>query len=205
MEALAPALAEAGAPLGQPVFLRITKEPAVLELWMEGADGRYVAVRKYPVCAASGVLGPKRREGDMQAPEGVYRVRPGQMNPASAFHLSFDLGYPNAFDRAHGRTGRYLMVHGGCASIGCYAMTDPAIEEIWTAMTAAFRAGQTSIPVHVFPFPLSPGALAKNGDHLDAAFWADLAPIWQAFETKRRPPEVEVRERRYVLAEPSGP
>lgn len=185
--------------LGAPVFIRITKESRTLELFVQGGDGRFVRFRTYPICAFSGALGPKLREGDGQAPEGVYLVRSRQLNPASAFHLSFDLGFPNAFDRANGRTGSALMVHGNCVSIGCYAMTDPGIEEIWTAVAAALRGGQGAVPVHAFPFALTPQALAARARDPNAAFWADLAPIWAAFERDARPPAVVVRNGRYAL------
>jgi murein L,D-transpeptidase YafK len=115
-------LAAAGLTLGSPVFLRIIKDEAVLEAWVERKGRRFALFRTYPICAFSGDLGPKEKTGDLQAPEGAYFVPPEHMNPWSTFHLSFDLGYPNALDRSLGRTGKYLMVHGDCVSIGCYAM-----------------------------------------------------------------------------------
>lgn len=149
----------------------------------------------------SGALGPKQREGDGQAPEGLYRVRPGQMNAASQFHLSFNLGFPNAYERAQGWTGSFLMVHGGCASIGCYAMTDAGIEEIWAAMRAAFAGGQTAIPVHCFPFALTPEALDAAHAHPWAPFWRTLEPAYRLFRETRRPPRVSVVGGQYrVLA-----
>jgi murein L,D-transpeptidase YafK len=192
-------MAAAGLRLGAPVFLRIVKTTRTLDLFAADAHGRYKLFRTYAICAFSGRLGPKLREGDGQAPEGVYLVRARQFNPTSAYHLSFDLGYPNAFDRAQRRTGSALMVHGNCVSIGCYAMGDPAIEVIWTAMAAALRAGQDAVPVHAFPFPMTPGNLAARADDPNFAFWSDLAPIWAAFERDARPPAVVVRNSRYAL------
>jgi murein L,D-transpeptidase YafK len=201
--AVAPRLAaemrQAGLRLGAPVFLRITKQPGRLELWVEADAGGFVRFKAYPICAFSGALGPKQRVGDNQAPEGFYVVPPSRMNPASAFHLSFDLGYPNAFDRAHGRTGSALMVHGNCVSIGCYALGDAAIEEVWTAMAAAFRAGQPFVRVHAFPFPMTPENLAAHPDSANAAFWADLGRGWDVFERKKRPPDVRVVGGRYLV------
>ncbi|MBU6373567.1 MAG: 2-dehydro-3-deoxyphosphooctonate aldolase [Alphaproteobacteria bacterium] len=197
---LAQEMAAANLRLGAPVFVRIVKEVRTLELFVRSdVDGRFYRFRTYPICSFSGALGPKLREGDGQAPEGVYLVRPRQLNPVSSYHLSFDLGFPNAFDRANGRTGSALMVHGNCVSIGCYAMGDPAIEEIWTAMTAALRGGQAAVPVHAFPFAMTPQALAARATNPNAAFWADLAPIWAAFERDARPPAVVVRNGRYAL------
>ena len=189
-----------GLTLGAPAFVRIYKEPATLEVFVRGEQGAYVLFKRYPICTFSGALGPKLREGDGQAPEGIYLVRARQMNPASSFHLSFNLGYPNAFDRAHGRTGSALMVHGNCVSIGCYAMGDAAIEEIWTVLAAALRNGQAAVPVHAYPFPLTPQALAARANDPNAAFWSDLTPIWASFETTKRPPSVTVRGGRYVIA-----
>jgi murein L,D-transpeptidase YafK len=187
--------------LGARVFLRILKAEARLEAFLLGADGTYVLFRSYPICAFSGESGPKLRTGDRQAPEGFYFVPPSQMNPASAFHLSFDLGYPNAFDRAHHRTGSFLMVHGDCVSIGCYAMTDAVIEELWVLMQAAFEAGQPFVRVHAFPFAMTGSALdaAEDSPHRD--FWDQLARGWEAFERTAVPPDVTVADGRYVVRE----
>jgi murein L,D-transpeptidase YafK len=191
-------MAAAGLKLGATVFLRITKTPAMLELWVERTPGgAFSRFRSYPICTFSGGLGPKKRVGDGQAPEGFYAVAPGRMNPASSYHLSFDLGYPNAFDRSLGRTGSLLMVHGNCVSIGCYAMGDPAIEEIWTAMAAAMRAGQPFVRVHAFPFPMD--QIAAHRDAANDAFWANLKQGWDAFEQTKRPPDVSVSGGRYVF------
>jgi murein L,D-transpeptidase YafK len=187
-----------GLRVGAPVFIRIFKQEAVLELWLKG-EKRYQLFRSYPICAYSGLLGPKLKEGDGQAPEGIYLVMPNQMNPFSSFHLSFNLGFPNAFDQANGRTGSALMVHGNCVSIGCYAMTDAKIEEIYTLMNQAFKAGQSTIPVHAFPFKLEPDALAGYQDHSAVAFWRTLQPIYQAFAATGQPPKVRVRARQYQL------
>jgi murein L,D-transpeptidase YafK len=195
---LAQEMAAVNLRLGAPVFLRITKQPAELELWVEqSAGGGFAKFRTYPICAFSGAPGPKLRVGDGQAPEGFYAVAPGRMNPASAYHLSFDLGYPNAYDRALGRTGSALMVHGNCVSIGCYAMGDAAIEEIWTAMAAAFRAGQPFVRVHAFPYRMDKPA---PGDPRNQAFWANLKQGWDRFEQTKRPPDVSVTGGRYVFS-----
>jgi murein L,D-transpeptidase YafK len=217
--ALANEFAVRGLTLGAPVFIRITKTPAELELWVEPQPGgAYALFKTYPICAFSGGPGPKLREGDMQAPEGFYAVAPGRMNPASAYHLSFNLGFPNAYDRAHGRTGSFLMVHGDCVSIGCYAMGDAAIEEIWTAMAAAFRAGQRRIDVHAFPYRMDPASVLTKAGDLPPGWRADLTPAeaiaignaggfagqlaagWAAFEATRRPPRISAEGGRYAAA-----
>ena len=203
-ERLAPPLALLGTDFGAPVFLRAFKREGEMELWLRkpqepAADPVWVLLRTYPICAWSGVLGPKLAEGDGQSPEGIYSVRSGQLNPASQYHLSFDLGFPNTFDRAHDRTGSFLMVHGACVSIGCYAMTDPAIEEIYSLVAAALANGQTAVPVHLFPFRLEAAALAAETDSPWHSFWSELAPIYRHFEIHRTPPDVCVREGKYQL------
>ncbi len=199
--ALEAELAGLGRPWGAPIHLRIFKLESELEIWMADADGVHALLRTLPICAWSGELGPKLAEGDGQAPEGFYTVRRGQLNPASRFHLSFDLGFPNAYDRAHGRTGSYLMVHGACVSIGCYAMTDAGIEIIYTLVDAALAHGQRAVPVHAFPFRYDrPDAAARISASPWQDFWRELEPAWQAFEATRRLPQVRVEGRRYGVA-----
>lgn len=193
-------LAEKGVWLGAPVFLRIFKRDYELELWMKKGE-RFILFATYPVCAFSGKLGPKLEQGDRQAPEGFYTVSRGQLNPNSRWHRSFNLGYPNAFDRAHHRTGNYLMVHGGCASAGCYAMTNPVIDEIWRLVTAALDAGQKRFAVHVFPFRMTDARMRIFAGHRWAPFWRDLKQGFDLFESTKVPPRISVCERRY-LAEP---
>ncbi|MEO6103194.1 MAG: murein L,D-transpeptidase family protein, partial [Pseudoxanthomonas sp.] len=195
-------LGAAGLHLGDPVFVRIFKHEHQLELWM--LHGRaYSLFRTYPICTWSGALGPKLRQGDGQSPEGFYSVGRNQLNPASQYHLAFNLGYPNAYDRALGRTGDFLMVHGKCVSIGCYAMGDAAIEEIYTLLDAALRAGQPQADVQVFPFRFDhpPTAGWRNGT--SGEFWGDLESGYRAFERTHRPPEIRVLNHRYRVT-PQG-
>jgi murein L,D-transpeptidase YafK len=190
-------LAKDGLQLGSPVFIRIFKEPAVLEMWVQGSEVFHL-FKSYNICRFSGDLGPKLKEGDRQAPEGFYSVAPKQMNPNSNYHLSFNLGFPNEFDRHHGRTGSFLMVHGACASIGCYAMGDDPMEEIWTLCTRALENGQPFFWVHCFPFPLTDENLNRTDRNPWASFWRDLKPIFDDFEDKRIPPPVAVINGRYT-------
>ncbi|MCP4820102.1 MAG: murein L,D-transpeptidase [Shimia sp.] len=195
------AFAQKGLTFGAPVYLRIFKEEALLELWSETADGTYALFRSYAICNYSGDLGPKLREGDRQSPEGFYSVSKSALNPNSQFHLSFNLGFPNAFDRSQGRTGSYLMVHGDCVSVGCYAMTDAAIEEIYVTLEAALRNGQQSVPVHAFPFKITPKRMAQAADNSWHHFWQGLAPAYDLFEATRRPPQVSIKDTHYVVTE----
>ncbi len=194
------ALAEEGLRLGAPIFIRIYKMPRQLELWVEGEDGRYDLFRTFSICAYSGGLGPKHYEGDLQSPEGFYSVRAENLNPNSRFHLSFDIGFPNAYDRAHGRTGAHLMVHGDCISEGCYAMTDGRIEEIYTLAAAALDEGQTEIPVHIFPFRMSTAAVNASRRMEYHDFWRNLLEGHALFEKTRVPPMVYVSRDQYIFA-----
>ncbi|MBV6657836.1 MAG: murein L,D-transpeptidase [Devosiaceae bacterium] len=188
-----------------PVFMRIFKEESILEVWKETASGRYILLEEYEICTWSGALGPKFQEGDRQAPEGFYTVRPAQMNPNSSFYLSFNLGFPNAYDRSHGRTGSHLMVHGACSSAGCYAMTDEQIAEIYALARDAFEGGQRAFQVHAFPFRMTPENMARHADHEHFAFWQMLQEGYQHFEVTGFPPRVDVCDRRYIFnAEAAG-
>ena len=113
------------------MLIRTYKKEAEFEIWKMKADGRYVLFKTFPMCRWSGQLGPKMAEGDRQVPEGFYKITPGQMNPVSQYYLSFNVGYPNAYDRAHGASGGSIFVHGACSSAGCFSMTDEQIDQIY--------------------------------------------------------------------------
>ena len=182
-----------------PVYVRIFKLEHELEIWVE-KDGRFVRFATYPICLWSGRLGPKLKEGDRQAPEGFYTVDAEQLNPNSVMHRSFSLGFPNLYDQAHGRTGSFLMVHGGCASVGCYAVTHPVVDEIWRLVTAALDKGQPRFAVHAFPFRMTESNLMlRRGSKWDG-FWADLKTGYDLFERSHIPPVVSVCNGRYVFA-----
>lgn len=182
-----------------PIFVRILKEESELEIWKARDDGRFYHYKTYPICNWSGDLGPKLKQGDKQAPEGFYTVSSHQMNPNSSFHVAFNLGYPNAFDRAHNRTGDFLMVHGKCRSAGCYAMTDALMEEIYALAREAFRGGQERIEVHAFPFRMTDANMERYRDHKWHKFWQVLKQGYDHFEAHRIPPNVAVCERRYIV------
>lgn len=182
-----------------PIFVRIFKEEGKLEVWKQRKSGRYDIVKSYDICKWSGKLGPKFTEGDRQAPEGFYTVRPQQMNPHSNYHLAFNIGFPNAYDRANGRTGSHLMVHGACSSAGCYSMTDEQVEEIYAFARDAFRGGQREFHIHAFPFRMTPQNMARYRDDPNFPFWQMLKEGYDHFEITRVPPKVDVCERRYVF------
>ena len=185
--------------LDAPILVRIFKEESQLEVWKQTRRGRYALLETYDICKWSGKLGPKIKEGDRQAPEGFYTINPYQMNPNSSYHLSFNMGFPNAYDRAFGRTGSNLMVHGACSSRGCYAMTDEQIQDIYAMARDAFRGGQRAFEVHAFPFKMTPENMARHRSDPNYEFWAMLKTGYDHFEVTKLPPKVDVCDKRYVF------
>lgn len=187
-----------------PVMFRIFKEEGTFEVWKRKDTGRYELVTTYDICKISGELGPKFTEGDRQAPEGFYPIRPYQMNPKSSYYLSFDTGFPNAFDRSHGRTGANLMVHGACSSSGCYSMSDEQVAQIYAFARDAFRGGQTEIQLEAFPFRMTAANMARYRNDPNFGFWQMLKEGYDHFEITKVPPKVDVCERRYVFNRVAG-
>jgi murein L,D-transpeptidase YafK len=191
-------------PKESPILVRIFKEEAEMEVWKQDAAGQYALLKTYPICRWSGELGPKIKEGDRQAPEGFYTITPGQMNPNSNWYLSFNLGFPNAYDRANGRTGAFLMVHGDCSSAGCYAMTDEQMGEIYALGREAFFGGQKSFQVQAYPFRMTAANLARHRNNPAMPFWRMIKEGNDIFELTRHEPKVDVCEKRYVFAAESS-
>ena len=189
---------EAGIKPGMPVHIRIYKLESEIELWVQKGE-RFEHFATYPICMWSGRLGPKLKEGDRQAPEGFYTVAKDALNPNSIEHLSFNLGFPNVYDRSKDRTGSFLMVHGGCASIGCYAVTDRVVDEIWAFVTGALDNGQTRIPVHAFPFRMTERNMRLRSGDKWAPFWDNLKTGHDLFAQQGLPPKVSVCDGRYVF------
>jgi len=192
-------LGRKGMDTGAPIFVRIFKEESELEVWKARDDGRFYHFKTYPICNWSGNVGPKTALGDKQAPEGFYRVSDTQMNPNSQYYLAFNLGYPNAYDRSLQRTGDALMVHGKCKSVGCYAMTDALMEEIYSLAREALKGGQTSFEVHAFPFRMTEANMVRYQGNPNVPFWKTLKLGYDFFEKYRLPPTVAVCEKRYVV------
>lgn len=196
-------LAEKGLKLGAPVFVRVFKSESELEVWMQ-KDGRYVLFATYPICHWAGTIGPKLREGDKQNPEGFYSVGARQLHRAGRWPRSLNLGFPNTFDRAHGRTGSWILVHGGCSSVGCFAMTNAVMAEIFTLAESALWAGQQRVHVHVFPFRMTEANLAMHARSPWYEFWRNLKEGYDAFHFTHVPPRIGICDRRYVV-EAAGP
>ena len=188
-----------------PVLIRTYKKEAEFEIWKMKTDGRYALLKTYPMCRWSGQLGPKTREGDRQVPEGFYPITPGQMNPNSNYYLSFNVGYPNAYDRAFGRTGGTIMVHGACSSAGCFSMTDAQIAEIYAIAREAFNGGQREIQMQSYPFHMTAENLAKHRLDPNIDFWKQLKNGSDHFEVTKAEPQVGVCAKHYVFgAQESG-
>lgn len=195
------ALAEKGLQLGAPIFMRILKAEEVLEMWVKKGD-EFKLFKSYPVCYYSGGLGSKKKQGDQKSPEGFYYVKPSQLNPNSLFHLSFNIGYPNAYDRAQQYTGSAIMVHGNCVSVGCYAMTNELIDEIYTMSHHAFRGDQDFFRIHIFPFHMTDENMSEHENSEWYSFWKNLQEGYLIFEKHKNPPNVLVKNKRYYFEEP---
>jgi len=193
------AMVEKDMDLQSPILIRLFKQEAELEVWKQDRSGKFALLKTYPICRWSGDLGPKVREGDRQAPEGFYSITPAQMNPQSAYYLSFNTGYPNAYDRALGHTGSQLMVHGDCSSRGCYAMTDEQIAEIYALGRESFFGGQKAFQFQAYPFRMTALNMAKHRNNPNMAFWKMIKEGYDHFEITRQEPKVDFCEKHYVF------
>jgi murein L,D-transpeptidase YafK len=199
-EGLERRLAAKGMKAGSPVFIRIFKEEAELELWVD-VGGRFELFATYPICNWSGTLGPKLTEGDGQSPEGLYSIGARQLHYSARWRRALDLGFPNTFDRSARRTGSDVLLHGGCTSTGCFAMTDRVMAEIFSLSQAALAGDKGRIEVHAFPFRMTPDNLAAHELDESYGFWADLKEAYDLFERTRVPPAVGVCNNRYAVGE----
>jgi murein L,D-transpeptidase YafK len=182
-----------------PTLIRAYKKEAELEVWKMRPDGRYVHLKTFPMCRWSGQLGPKTREGDRQVPEGFYTINPSQLNPNSSYYLAFNVGYPNAYDRALGHTGGTIMVHGVCSSMGCFSMTDRQIGEIYAIVRTSLNAGQNAVQMQSYPFHMTAENLVKHRLDPNIAFWKQLKEGNDHFEVTKQEPTVGVCGKRYVF------
>ena len=201
-ENLSEALVLIAAKVGDPVFIRIFKAESLLEVWIR-SGAEYQHLKDYFICAYSGTLGPKLQEGDRQAPEGFYKVKKYQLNPNSKYHLSFNLGFPNQYDREHNRTGSFLMVHGSCVSDGCYAMTDEKIEEIYMLVERALKRGQKYVQVHAYPFRMTEENMTLYTESKLYDFWVNLKEGYDYFEAEHLPPHIKDEDGLYMINESS--
>jgi murein L,D-transpeptidase YafK len=193
-------------PRNSPIMIRILKEEGKLEIWKAKADNRFDIIKSYDICAWSGKLGPKVKEGDRQAPEGFYSLTPAHLNPNSKYYLAINTGFPNRYDAANGRNGTNLMIHGACSSSGCYSMTDEQILEIYAFARDAFKGGQTSVQLQALPFRMTAENMARHRDSENYSFWKMIKVGYDNFEVSKRPPDVSVCDKKYVFnQEAKGP
>lgn len=194
-------LAQRGLALGDHIFLRAYKLDKELEVWVKpSGKKKFELFETYSIVGNSGVLGPKLAEGDRQMPEGFYEIKKNALNPNSRYHLSFNIGYPNAFDRSLKRTGSFIMVHGSNVSIGCYAMTDPVIEKIYLMVESALKNGQNTIPFHSYPFRYTRSWERKYKENQWFGFWKNLEQGHDYFKEHRVPARISYKSGHYVVA-----
>ncbi len=182
-----------------PILIRIFKEEGALEIWKAKTDNRFDKIADYKICAWSGRLGPKVKTGDRQAPEGFYNLTRANLNPNSKYYLAINTGFPNKYDAVNGRSGSDLMIHGACSSSGCYSMTDEQVLEIYAFARDAFKGGQTSVQLQAFPFRMTAENMYKHRLDPSYDFWKMLKVGYDNFEVTKRPPEVNVCEKKYVF------
>lgn len=192
-------LSKVRAKQSDPIFIRIFKEERMLEIWYGKKNGQFKRFTDYPICYYSGPLGPKKYQGDKVSPEGFYKVSRSALNPYSQYYRSFDLGFPNQYDRFKGYTGNYLMVHGDCVSVGCYAMTDKQMDEIYKLVAASLKGGQESVSVHVFPFRMTDARLNREKNSPHYKFWVELKEGYDYFEQYKRVPNVGISNGKYTI------
>ncbi|MCJ7597636.1 MAG: murein L,D-transpeptidase [Methyloceanibacter sp.] len=192
-------LAEKGMTEESPILVRIFKAESELEVWKAKDDGRFYHFKTYPICDWSGKLGPKQNQGDRQTPEGFYLINEGQMNPKSKYHLAFNVGFPNSYDRSFGRTGADIMVHGDCKSAGCFAMTDAVVEEIYILARESLSGDQSEFQLQAYPFRMTTANMAQHKGDQWYGFWQNLKEGYDYFEVARLPVKVDVCDHRYVI------
>lgn len=182
----------------QRMFMRVFKSEKQMELWASNtATDSYRLIKTYDVCAMSGDLGPKRKQGDLQVPEGFYHIN--HFNPQSNYFLSMKMSYPNSSDRRlsrHSNLGGDIYIHGSCASLGCVSITDSYIKEVYW-LSAQVKDYQHQIPVHSFPCRMSEFKYSilkhvyKNKPEM-LTFWRGLKQGYDYFETHRQVPAMQV-------------
>jgi murein L,D-transpeptidase YafK len=186
---------------GSPIYLRLIKAQKRLEVWVQKRGAAFVRLRAYRICGTSAPLGPRRTGSAPQQPEGFYVLGPANLRPHPIAYLGMDIGWPNSFDRAQGWRGATSLLQAGCASEPHFGLTDQDLEEVYTLVHGALSGGQVGVPLHIFPFAMGALAMISNNNGPNAAFWRDLEPAWRAFERTKKPPQVRVLGRRYVVRE----
>ncbi|WP_118986856.1 L,D-transpeptidase family protein [Photorhabdus sp. CRCIA-P01] len=187
------------APPGSPLFIQIFKEERILELYTKNNHGNYQLAKSYPICNYSGGLGPKTTEGDLKSPEGFYRVKARQLNPNSRYYRSINLGFPNEYDKSRGYSGNHLMIHGECKSVGCYAMTNGYMDEIYHYAESALLRGQYEIDISIYPFRMTPQNMLRHRSSSHYLFWLQLQPAYEYFVKNNQPAAISVINGQYTV------
>ena len=200
---LAKEFSEKGLKLGSPVFLRVYKQTSEMELWVQQGP-RYELFKIYKICRWSGGLGPKFYEGDRQSPEGLYRITTSDLIVNQRWDRAMNINYPNNFDQVNGRGGSSILIHGGCGSIGCFAIQNQNVEEVYGAVRAALRNSQAYVPVLTLPFRYSALAPEKEDTLHMSEFWSDLRRADLLFERDKLPPIAWICDGRYYFADRRG-
>jgi murein L,D-transpeptidase YafK len=190
-------LANKGLALAAPIMIRVFKSESELEIWKQKGD-KFVLFATYPICHWSGTIGPKLRDGDKQAPEGYYTISRAQTRHVGRWPKAIDVGYPNILERSQARTGSAILIHGGCTSVGCFAMTNPVMDEIHLLASASIEAGQPIVPMHVYPFRMTDQNMRAHALSPWRNFWANLKEGYDSFERTKRPPTVDICNGRYI-------
>ncbi|MCV9880435.1 peptidoglycan meso-diaminopimelic acid protein amidase [Brenneria izbisi] len=186
---------------GSPIYIQIFKEERVLELYAKVGNS-YRLLDNYPICKYSGGLGPKRIEGDFKSPEGFYQVDVRHLKPDSQYYRAINIGFPNEYDKSQGYSGKYLMIHGECVSVGCYAMTNQYMEEIYHYAERAFQNGQMKIDIAIYPFRMTEQNMRRHRNSTYYRFWRQLQPGYTYFNQHYQPPSVTVFNGQYVVNPP---
>ncbi len=181
------------------IFIRVFKQEKKLEIWAKNSgDKQFFLLKEYAVCRNSGKPGPKKRQGDLQVPEGFYHIV--NFNPQSKFHLSLSINYPNAYDKANSTAkdlGNNICIHGDCVTIGCLPLTDELIKEVYILAVEAYNNGQKQIPVHIFPAKMDDESFAVlQKDYSDnkalISYWQNIKTGYTYFEKNRSMPKISV-------------
>lgn len=173
------------------VFIRIFKQEKELELWVKNkSDAKYIFLKKIDICASSGVLGPKRKEGDLQVPEGIYTI--SAYNPNSSYYLALQVSYPNKSDlilKTGQRAGGEIMIHGNCVTIGCVPLQDDPVKDVYILCVEA-KNNKNTPRCEIYPCRFTEEnmkSLRANYSQEKNEFWNGIRPAYSYFEKNKTP------------------
>ena len=192
---------ERGIGWGSPIYLRLIRDQKRLEVWVKGRRENYTRLRSYKICGANAPLGPRTTLRRPEQPEGFYAITRASLRPQSVTYLGLDMGWPNALDRASGWRGSASLLQAGCSGQPHFGLTDQDMEEVYTLVHGALARGQSDVPLHIFPFDMNALNMLTKSRGQNAVFWRSLEPAWSAFERTKKPPQVLVSGRRYIVSE----